>query len=92
MSSAPARVPVYTMAGSASSLRRHSASRARFSCAAGRATVKEMLGRSKPVATRRGSFSLSRFSTSAATRGVAVAVEATSEPAPSARAASARRK
>ena len=40
-------------------------------------TAKERLGRSKPVATRSGSRSPSRRTTSAATRGVAVAVEAT---------------
>ena len=42
-----------------------------------------MLGRSKPVATRSGSRRPSRRATSRATRGVAVAVEATSARAPS---------
>ena len=55
-------------------------------------TLKERFGRSNPVATRTGSRSPSRDTMSAATAGVAVAVEARMACAPSQRAASARRK
>ena len=54
----------------------------RFSCGAGRATENVRLGRSNPVVTRTGSLSPRRRTTSAATWGVAVAVEAISERAP----------
>ena len=77
------------MAGSASGLASASAISARFSCGAGRATAKAMFGRSKPVATSSGSRRPSLTAMSLATRGVAVAVEATIARAPSARAASA---
>ena len=81
-------MPAYTIAGSASSARSASASIARFSCPPGRATAKLMFGRSNPVATRSGSRSASRRTTSLATRGVAVAVDATIAAAPSIRAMS----
>jgi hypothetical protein len=55
---------------------------ARFSWPPGRATTNEMFGRSKPVATLTGSSRPSRRAMSSATCGVAVAVDATIEPAP----------
>jgi hypothetical protein len=55
-------------------------------------TANERFGRSNPVATRTGSRRPSRVTMSAATCGVAVAVEATIAFAPSQRAASASRK
>jgi hypothetical protein len=55
-------------------------------------TANERFGRSKPVATRTGSSKPKRPTMSAATCGVAVAVEARMARAPSQRAASARRK
>src|SRR3954465_8556670 len=80
------------MAGSASSCRSASTSSVCFSCGAGRATANRKLGLSNPVATRRGSRSPSRRSTSAATRGVAEGRGASSARPPRARAAAARRK
>jgi hypothetical protein len=62
------------------------------SLVAQRTTAKERFGRSNPVETRTGSRRPSRCTMSAATCGVAVAVEATIARAPSQRAASARRK
>ena len=55
-------------------------------------TANERFGRSNPVATLTGSRSPSRATMSAATCGVAVAVEAAIAFAPSHRAASASRK
>jgi hypothetical protein len=55
-------------------------------------TANDRFGRSKPVETLTGSCSASRAAMSAATWGVAVAVDATIACAPSQRAASARRK
>jgi hypothetical protein len=57
-----------------------------------RTTANERFGRSNPVATLTGSRSPSRATMSAATCGVAVAVEATIASVPSQRAASASRK
>jgi hypothetical protein len=81
------------MAGRAPSSASAAAIRERLSAAPRHGTTaKERFGRSKPVVTRTGSRSPRRATMSAATCGVAVAVEATSACAPSQRAASARRK
>ena len=66
--------------------------RRRRACARHGTTANVRFGRSNPVATRTGSRRPRRVSMSAATCGVAVAVDATTACAPSQRAASARRK
>ena len=76
-------MPAYTMAGRAPGAASASARRRALSAGEREGmTEKARLGRSNPVVTFTGSRRPRRATMSAATRGVAVAVEATSARAP----------